>query len=68
MTDFILYPLLGTLSKRAISRKTWRGRKYDYKPRADLLDRLTEETKMTRTEVYFQLLEERKKLLEMQPD
>jgi predicted DNA-binding protein YlxM (UPF0122 family) len=55
-----LYWKLGTQSRRAIKRKYKSyGRLYTYKPRADLLDRLSEEFNISRQEVYDQLIKER---------
>ncbi|NJL21646.1 MAG: hypothetical protein HC895_13815 [Leptolyngbyaceae cyanobacterium SM1_3_5] len=64
MTDLILWPLLATCSRRAIRRKTKRfGHPYTYKPRGDLLVRLSRQTGLTHEEVFFQLLREREELL-----
>jgi hypothetical protein len=58
------YPLLGTTSKRAISRKTTRfGRTYYYSPRSDLLERLQRELGLTKNAAYNLLMEEREHLL-----
>ncbi len=60
MTDLILYPQLGTPSRRAITRfkKKW-GHPYHYSPRGDLLKRLAASNDMSIDEVYHQLLKER---------
>ncbi|SMH55163.1 hypothetical protein SAMN06272755_2922 [Picosynechococcus sp. OG1] len=64
--DLVLYPLLGTNSKRALQRVRRRGYKpYHYRPRARLLYRLAEEMDWTIDRVYNQLLKERSILLRM---
>jgi hypothetical protein len=65
MDEFILYPRLCTRSRRAINRTAWRGRKYVYSPRTDLLRRLSEETGMSTEQCREQLHRERKWLLEV---
>lgn len=66
MTELILYPKLGTQSRRAIARTRKRfGHPYTYKPRGDLLQRLSAETGMSIQDVYFQLLRERETLLKL---
>lgn len=66
--ELILYFKLQTKSRRAIQKTTaLYGRTYNYRPRGELLVRLSEETGMTREQVYHQLQRERKYLLEQQP-
>ena len=56
----ICYPLLQTTSRRALRReKTKWGRTYWYTPRADLLERLSHQTGMSKTQVFNQLMKER---------
>lgn len=66
--EFILWPLLQTKSRNAIQRlrKRW-GWHYIYKPRADLITRLSSQTGMTRQEVLLQLQRERNFLLKDEP-
>lgn len=60
----ICYPKLSTRSRRAIVReKTKWGRPYYYRPRANLMMRLSRETGMTVGQVYNQLMVERLYLL-----
>lgn len=60
-----LYFLLGTKSKKAIVRETGKfGKEYNYRPRGDLLERLSEKTGKSKEEIYNQLQRERKQLLE----
>lgn len=60
----IIYPRLGTCSRRAFLRTTTRyGRPYYYSPRGDLLVRLSQELGMTKAEVAEQLLQEREFLI-----
>ena len=55
-----LYNMLGTKSRRAIRRtKKAFGHPYVYRPRSHLITRLSQQTGMTRTEVYNQLMAER---------
>lgn len=59
-----LWTLLGTNTRRAIGRKRGRfGHPYTYTPRGDLLERLSEQTGLSRQQVYQQLLDIRKDLL-----
>lgn len=65
--NLILFPLLSTRSQRAILREKKRyGHPYKYNPRGDLLERLSEQTGMTKEECYSQLVKERKFLLREQ--
>ncbi|MBD2040186.1 hypothetical protein [Microcoleus sp. FACHB-672] len=59
-----LYSRLSTRSRRAISRRTWHGRPYDYRPRGDLLVRLSKETGLSISGVYEQLQKERREILQ----
>ena len=62
--NLVLYPRLGTCSRRAIQRKTTRwGRPYQYRPRITLLDRLAYETGWSREDVRDRLMRERAILL-----
>jgi hypothetical protein len=65
--NLILYPKLGTRSKRALVRTNRRGFKktgsHSYSPKGTLLLRLARETGMTIHQVYAQLQEERTYLL-----
>jgi hypothetical protein len=62
-----LYFKLGTCSRRAISKKTKKGGKpYNYRPRGDLLHRLSEETGKSLEDVLKQLERERALILERQ--
>ncbi|MBD2090376.1 hypothetical protein H6F67_10970 [Microcoleus sp. FACHB-1515] len=64
MTELRLWPLLGTCSRRAILRRTKKfGHPYTYKPRGDLIIRLSRQTGLTYAEVFSQLLREREELL-----
>lgn len=65
MVDLVVWPILNARSKRAILRqkKRW-GHPYEYKPRRDLLARLSEELKMTEEQVKDQIDKEREWLLE----
>lgn len=65
--DLELYQKLSTCSRRAIKRKSWRGRPYTYKPRGPLLARLSREKGMSVQEIYRLLLEEREFLLNQLP-
>jgi hypothetical protein len=45
--DIVIYPLLGTTSRRAMLKEKSRfGRSYTYRPRGNLLIRLSKETGM----------------------
>jgi hypothetical protein len=62
--DIIIYPLLGTTSRRAMVREKSRlGRPYAYRPRGNLLDRLSAETGMTKNAVLRQIARERQQLI-----
>ena len=62
--NIVLYPMLSTCSKRALLRSTKRyGHPYNYSPRGTLLQRLSDETGMSMTEVYNQLMKERQYLM-----
>ena len=62
--NLILYPKLGTDSKKALTRKNGRwGKPYNYKPRGNLLERLAHQTGMTLDEVRSQLEKEREYLI-----
>jgi hypothetical protein len=62
--NLILYPKLGTLSKKALTRKTGRwGNPYVYTPRGSLLQRLSQETGLPLSQVRSQLERERQYLL-----
>lgn len=65
--NLILYPKLGTRSRRALIRTNRRGFKkagtYSYSPKGTLLERLSRETGMTIDQVYSQLQKEREYLL-----
>lgn len=61
--DLIIYPLLGTPSRRAISRKRGKfGRPYQYRPRANLVLRLCDQLGWTENQVYRQIDKEREYL------
>lgn len=61
-----LYPKLATNSRKAFLKVKRRyGRSYHYKPRGDLLERLSKETGKTIDEVHEQLLRERAILLKL---
>jgi len=61
-----LYFRLGTFSKRAMLKTKARfGRDYVYRPRGDLLKRLSSETGRSIEDVYQQLQREREYLLRM---
>jgi hypothetical protein len=62
--DIIIYPLLGTTSRRAMVREKSRfGRLYVYRPRGNLLDRLSTETGMSKNAVLRQIARERQQLI-----
>jgi hypothetical protein len=62
--DIIIYPLLGTTSRRAMVREKSRfGRPYVYRPRGNLLDRLSTETGMSKNAVLRQIARERQQLI-----
>ena len=59
-----LYTKLSTRSRRAFKRKIGRfGIPYVYRPRSNLIDRLSTQMKMSREDVYNQLLKEREFIL-----
>ena len=67
-----LYPKLSTCSKRALTRRHYRGSQRHasgelavYTPRGALLDRLSQETGMDRGAVVRQLFAEREYLLSL---
>jgi len=58
--NIIIYPLLGTTSRRAMVReKSKFGRAYVYRPRGNLLDRLSVDTGMSKDSVLRQIERER---------
>jgi hypothetical protein len=62
--NLILYPKLGTDSKKALTKKNSRwGKPYNYKPRGRLLERLARETGLTIYQVRSQLEREREYLI-----
>jgi len=62
--DLVIYPLLGTTSRRAMIREKSRfGRPYVYRPRGNLLDRLSAETGMSKEAVSQQIARERQQLI-----
>jgi hypothetical protein len=62
--DLVIYPLLGTTSRRAMVREKSRfGRPYVYRPRGNLLDRLSAETGMSKEAVLRQIARERQQLI-----
>ena len=62
--DIVIYPLLGTTSRRAMVREKSRfGRPYVYCPRGNLLDRLSAETGMSKDAVLRQIARERQQLI-----
>jgi len=65
--DLVIYPLLGTTSRRAMVREKSRfGRPYVYRPRGNLLDRLSTETGMSKNAVLRQIARERQQLISKQ--
>lgn len=63
--NLILYPRLGTRSRRALTRRSGKfGRRYTYRPKGHLLDRLSRETGLTVDAVRLQLEKERQYLLD----
>lgn len=61
-----IYPRLSTRSKRAILRtKTHWGKPYEYRPRIDLIKRLSRELNMPLSEIYNQILQEREFLTKL---
>ena len=62
--NYIVYPRLSTISKKAIKKRTTRyGRPFQYIPRTNLVDRLARELGMTEQQVLDQIRIERKELL-----
>lgn len=62
--DLILYDRLSTRSKKAlVKQKTNWGNLYTYRPRGDLLQRLSKETGLSIPEVTAQLHKERFEIL-----
>jgi hypothetical protein len=62
--DIVIYPLLGTTSRRAMLKEKSRfGRPYTYRPRGNLLVRLSKETGMPVEEVLSQIGRERQHFL-----
>ena len=60
----VLYPKLGTPSKRAFRRlRTRQGWFYQYQPRVDLVARLQFETGLSKEEIYERFEEERDQIL-----
>lgn len=63
----IIYPRLSTRSKRAFIRTTKKfGRPYRYVPRHQLIDRLTKELNLNRSQVLAQIQKERAWLIKHQ--
>lgn len=66
MLNLRLYYQLSTNSKRAMGRSRNRnGMPYTYRPRGHLLERLARENNTSPTEIYNQLLQERRELLRL---
>jgi len=62
--NIVIYPLLGTTSRKAMVREKSRfGRPYVYRPRGNLLDRLSAETGMSKDVVLRQIARERQQLI-----
>jgi hypothetical protein len=62
--QFVIYTRLQTQSRRAFLRvKTRYGRPYDYRPRGDLLERLSRELGWSKEQVLDKIVEEREFLL-----
>lgn len=60
----IVYPLLNTRSKRAMTRyKKNYGQRYYYNPRKQLIDRLVKQLKLPAIKIYTLIARERKYLL-----
>lgn len=60
----ICYPRMSTCSRRALLRKKTKwGRPYFYRPRSNLLQRLSRETGLTVGQVFNQLMIERQYFL-----
>ncbi len=64
MSKLVLYPLLSQRSRTAIKRvwKRW-GHAYEYRPRRDLVTRLSHQTGLNQTQVREQLERERQFIL-----
>ncbi|MCH2244704.1 MAG: hypothetical protein MK111_08695 [Crocosphaera sp.] len=60
MTELVVWPLLSTCSKRAMVRtkKRW-GHPNEYHPRQKLINRLSDQLKMSKQEVLNQIEKER---------
>lgn len=66
--EFVIYPRLGTFSKRLMKRRNYRlgskrGQTYHYEPRRELIDRLAQELTMNPRDVRRQIFKERLHLL-----
>jgi len=62
--SIVIYHLLGTTSRKAMVREKSRfGRPYVYRPRGNLLERLSAETGMTKNAVLRQIARERQQLM-----
>lgn len=62
--DLLVYPLLSTRSRRAITKRKKRyGRDYEYRPRITLVNRLVEELGLSHEQVLDQISAERRYLL-----
>jgi hypothetical protein len=62
--ELICYPLLSTRSRRALQKRKGRwGHRYQYVPRANLIDRLARELNLPVEQVHEQLQRERNFLL-----
>jgi hypothetical protein len=58
--ELLIYPLLSTRSRRAISRARGKyGRPYDYRPRIDLINNLAADLRMSQDQVLDQIKRER---------
>jgi hypothetical protein len=63
--SFLLYPQLGTQSRRCMKRRTKRGgHPYAYNPKGNLLERLARDNGMSKEQARDKLLQERKELLD----
>lgn len=62
--NLVIYPLLSTRSKRAMTRykKNW-GQLYYYNPKKMLVDRLSKQLKLPAITIYALIARERKYLL-----
>jgi hypothetical protein len=62
--NIVIYPLLGTTSRRAMLRKKSRfGRNFNYRPRGNLLARLSQATGMPVEKVLSQIAREQQYFL-----